>query len=177
MLDHPYIHPITVAYPPQLLRAIGYTGAARFVSLCYSASETTYYDGHIGADACYWPYRQFTEFGPVRLFCEMIGANLGHDDAPPSHALLFDAHDMRVLVGPRLAVDSVAQDQWPPLAALTLAALPPAELERIVREALAAARLSPAQGAAREAERQVAEAAFMAWLHQQPGSDELARRN
>lgn len=166
----PHIRPVPVAYPPDLLRAIGYVGEARYVSICYDATEARYADGRISADGCFWPYQAFTDFPPVALFCEAEGT-LGGDDMPPTHALLIDTQEQLVYVGPRSAVRVIVRQQWPPLpeeVQARVAELSPEELETVVQQALAASRLTPDQAAAREAERLEAEKRLMAWLQDQP---------
>lgn len=168
----PHLRLVPVAYPPDLLRAIGYVGKARYVSICYDATEAMYADGRISADGCFWPYQAFTDFLPVALFCEAEGVNVGGDDTPPTHALLIDTQEQLVYVGPRPAVRLIVRQQWPALPEemqARMAELSPEELEEVVQQALAASRLTPEQAAAREAERSAAEARLMAWLQDQPG--------
>ena len=88
---------IPVQLPPILMTMIGYPAHARYVALYYMG-KATYDDGRNLATFSY-----YSVFEPLinhpALALELLDANLGSDDEPPTHALLCDRETRKFYVG------------------------------------------------------------------------------
>ena len=95
--------PIMTPVPPGLRQLFNYSGRARFLAVYYAGGKATWDDGRASATFSYYhAYQPFTAHPVVAM--QLFDKRLGSDDAPPSHALIFDFEEMGLYVG---AVDDV----------------------------------------------------------------------
>jgi hypothetical protein len=99
--------------PPMLPSVVGVSSDKRFFSLSYEGSKPFWSDGRAGATFSYYAaYEPFVDHLAVAI--NLFDVSLGHDDEPPTHALLVDRANAAVYVGEYGAVSRFLRRQHPP---------------------------------------------------------------
>lgn len=160
------IHRLPIAYPPDFLRAIGYTGTSRYVAVQYLGSKLVFNDGRGNSTGSWWPYSEMLRFPPVAEVLYQIGAHLGYDEEYPADYLLFDAEEQTVSVGPIQTVEAMLRSQWPAFEPKVYV-LSRAEWDALTRQAIEQSRRTPEEATRMMAEERAAEERFRTWLAQQ----------
>jgi len=99
--------------PPMLPDVVGVSSNGRFFSLSYEGSKPFWSDGRAGATFSYFAaYEPFVDHLAVAI--NLFDVCLGHDDEPPSHALLIDRANAAVYAGEYGEVSRFLRRQHPP---------------------------------------------------------------
>lgn len=89
---------LPVPMPAMLPDVVGVNSDRRFFRLNYEGSKPFWSDGRAGATFSYVAaYEPFVDHLAVAI--NLFDVSLGHDDEPPSHALLIDRANAAVYVG------------------------------------------------------------------------------
>lgn len=104
---------LPVPMPPMLPSVVGISSDRRFFRLNYEGSKPFWSDGRAGATFSYYAaYEPFVDHLAVAI--NLFDVSLGHDDEPPTHALLVDRANAAVYVGEYGAVSRFLHRQHPP---------------------------------------------------------------
>ena len=114
----PGLTPLKVPVPPMLATAIGYTGAARYVSFQWTpyGDEVDYSDGRLSATGnwqAFLAYIQHPAISPL-----LTEYDLGSSDSEAKHALILDREQLEVFIAPVKAAEKFLMQQrlpWPPM--------------------------------------------------------------
>lgn len=109
---------IDVPLPPMLLGMAGVKGNSQFISLYYWGSKATWSDGRSCAT-----FRFYTVWQPytqhLAIAIHLFDADLGSDDAEPTHALVCDRQHQQVYVAPFDEAQCFLDSQHPPRQPMT----------------------------------------------------------
>ncbi len=104
---------LSAPMPPMLPSVVGVSSDNRFFRLNYEGSKPFWSDGRAGATFSYVAaYEPFVDHLAVAI--NLFDVSLGHDDEPPSHALLIDRANAAVYVGEYGEVCRFLRRQHPP---------------------------------------------------------------
>lgn len=102
---------LDIPIPPQLERAVGYGGEARFIALYWGAGDEAYYnDGRISATGHPHAYLCYVRHPAVAL--ELAGVNLGSTDDEADSWLVIDRRDRKAFVAPVAEARRFLREQW-----------------------------------------------------------------
>jgi hypothetical protein len=96
-----------------LEQAIGYTGAARFVSFYWipGGDEAYYDDGQRAGTGNWQGYLSYVQHPAIHSL--LAPYDLGSSDAEGSHSLILDRTERRFYVAPRRDAQRFLAQQWP----------------------------------------------------------------
>lgn len=99
--------------PPQLEAAVGYTGDARWLSLCWTACGDTvlYDDGRAYGTGHGWGYLGFARSPAVAPY--LRGLDLGSSERDGTQRLVIDRVERRAYSAANEEARRVVRDQWP----------------------------------------------------------------
>ena len=160
--------------PPRLAEALGYPGAAAWVSCCWqpAGDEVAYDDGRLAGTGEGQAYLLYTRHRAVAP--HLAPYELGSSDAPARHRLVLDRRARTLYVATDQEARAHLRAQWPPLevrpasswTAEQWAAVDEARLRLAGRGARTQEELR-AEVTARMAEQARVEANLVAWLDEQ----------
>jgi hypothetical protein len=121
--------PVDLPLPPEVDRAFGYHGQARYVAFHWSpcGDELVFEDARRSGTGHSWAFLVFRRHRAVKPL--LRGWNLGASDAEPEHALVIDRHAHRASMAPLHEARAFLEDQHPPESPLT-----PAQVEGLRRQ-------------------------------------------
>jgi hypothetical protein len=119
--------------PPMLEQAMGYTGAARFVSFYWTpgGDEAAYDDGQQAGTGNWQGYLAYVQHPLVHPL--LAAYDLGSSDTEGHHSLILDRTERTVYVAGRRDAQTFLAQQWPKAEPLTMT---PEEWTAMVETAL-----------------------------------------
>ena len=110
----PGVTPLKAPVPPMLATAIGYKGAARYVSFQWTpyGDEVDYSDGRLSATGNWQAFLAYIHHPAVSP--SLTGFDFGSSDSEAKHALILDRERLEVLIAPVKDADAFLKHQWPP---------------------------------------------------------------
>jgi hypothetical protein len=163
--------PLNVPLPPQLESAIGWSGSARWISICWTACGDCPWidDGRSSCTGNSWGFLAWRRHPSVSPALQ--DADLGSSEEDGSERLLLDRVGRQVFLAPATEARWFVRDQWPSEPAVELSPEEWGQLvERIRAEMLARPMPTPAELMRRLREHSRLVAEMVKWLdqHQQP---------
>jgi hypothetical protein len=104
---------LNVPVPPMLAKAMGYRGAARYVSFQWTpyGDEADYSDGRGSGTGDWQGYLAFIQHPAVSP--QLQGYDFGSSDSEAKHALILDQEQQILFVAPARDAEKFLQEQWP----------------------------------------------------------------
>jgi len=105
--------PLAIPVPPQLEAVVGYTGDARWFSLCWTCLGDTvlYSDGRSSGTGHGWGYLGYVRHSAVASHLRDL--DLGSSEQDGTQRLLIDRDERRAYFADAVEARSFLRDQWP----------------------------------------------------------------
>jgi hypothetical protein len=106
--------PLKAPVPPMLANAIGYKGAARYVSFQWTpyGDEADYADGRLSGTGNWQAFLAYIQHPAVSPYLEAY--DLGSSDSEARHALILDRDKLEIMIAPVKETQAFLSAQWPP---------------------------------------------------------------
>ena len=106
--------PLAIPVPPQLEAVVGYTGDARWISLCWTCLGDTvmYSDGTSSGTGHGWGYLGYVRHHAVAPV--LRGLDLGSSEQDGTQRLLIDRDERRAYLADAVEARAFLRQLWPP---------------------------------------------------------------
>lgn len=100
--------------PPQFVRLAEYEGGQRFLALWYQATQSCLADGRMMRGISFYrAYAPLADHISVSVYVKTLEADLGSDDAPPTHTLVLDTSESKIYIGEFNLAQRLLETQYP----------------------------------------------------------------